>query len=360
MGSTPDKVRTEYADPLDQGNLDALISGRHGAPFDVLGSHVVTVGKNRLWVVRVFRPYADDVSVIPETIAARDDGGVSRWPGALSMTLRHEAGLFSLVKSLVDQEQPPPYRLSIHFTSGVTLETSDPYSLLPVLSEYDLYLLGEGTDLKLYDKLGAHPCVHQGVEGVLFAVWAPSARRVSVVGSFNGWDDRVSPMRMRPNGVWELFWPGLSVGEYYKYAILSWVKDYRVLKTDPVGFSCEERPGTASVVVDLDSYSWGDESWMEQRASRNGLDQPISVYEVHPGSWRAPSEGGRVTYRDLAHQLVPYVHDMGYTHIELMGIAEYPFDGSWGYQVTGYYAPTSRYGAPQDFMYFVDYCHRHD
>ncbi len=360
MGSTPDNVRTDYADPLDQGNLDALISGRHGAPFDVLGSHVVTVGKNRLWVVRVFRPYADAISVIPQTTAARDDGGVSRWPEALPMTLRHEAGLFSLVQSLVDQEQPPPYRLSVHFTSGVTLETSDPYSLLPVLSEYDLYLLGEGTDLKLYDKLGAHPCTHQGVEGVLFAVWAPSARRVSVVGSFNGWDDRVSPMRMRPNGVWELFWPGLSVGEYYKYAILSWVKDYRVLKTDPVGFSCEERPGTASVVVDLDSYGWGDESWTEQRARHNGLDQPIAVYEVHPASWRAPSDGGRVTYRDLAHQLVPYVQDMGYTHIELMGIAEYPYDGSWGYQVTGYYAPTSRYGTPQDFMYFVDYCHQHD
>src|SRR5690348_6880696 len=360
MGSTPDKVRAEYADPLDQGNLDALIAGRHGAPFDVLGSHVVTIGKNRLWVVRVFRPYADAVSVIPETVAAHDDSGAPRWPQSLPMTLRHEAGLFSLVQPLADLEQPPAYRLSIHFTSGVTLDTSDPYSLLPVLSEYDLYLLGEGTDLKLYDKLGAHRCTHQGVEGVLFAVWAPSARRVSVVGSFNGWDDRVSPMRMRPNGVWELFWPGLSVGEYYKYAVLSWVKDYRVLKTDPVGFSCEERPGTASIVVDLESYQWGDGPWMEQQARRNGLDQPISVYEVHPGSWRAPSDGERVTYRNLAHQLVPYVRDLGYSHIELMGIAEYPYDGSWGYQVTGYYAPTSRYGAPQDFMYFVDFCHQHD
>jgi 1,4-alpha-glucan branching enzyme len=371
MGSTPDKITSadaEYADPLDQGNLDALIAGRHGAPFDVLGSHVVAVGKNRLWVVRVFRPYADAISVIPELAETPEqpagsalDGQreTSRWPESLPMALRHGAGLFSMVRPLEAQEQPPAYRLTIHFTSGVTLETSDPYALLPVLSEYDLYLLGEGTDLKLYDKLGAHPCVHQGVEGVLFAVWAPSARRVSVVGSFNGWDERVSPMRMRPNGVWELFWPGLLVGEYYKYAVLSWVKDYRVLKTDPVGFSSEERPGTASIVVDLDTYSWDDASWMEQRIQHNGLDRPIGIYEVHPGSWRAPADGGRVTYRELAHQLVPYVQEMGYTHIELMGIAEYPFDGSWGYQVTGYYAPTSRYGSPQDFMYLVDYCHQH-
>ncbi|HKT39973.1 MAG TPA: hypothetical protein VJR48_16485, partial [Ktedonobacterales bacterium] len=160
MGSRPDKVGAEYPDPLDQGNLDALIAGRHGAPFDVLGSHVVTVGKSRLWVVRVFRPYADAVSVIPDATDATDarwDDETPRWPESLPMTLRHEAGLFSLVQPLADQEQPPAYRLSIHFTSGVTLETSDPYSLLPVLSEYDLYLLGEGTDLKLYDKLGAHP-----------------------------------------------------------------------------------------------------------------------------------------------------------------------------------------------------------
>src|SRR5690242_8152520 len=263
MGSTPDKVTTEYADPLDQGNLDALISGRHGAPFDVLGSHVVTLGKSRLWVVRVFRPYADAISIVPETSDAHRDDDAPRWPESLPMTLRDGAGLFSMVRPLAEQVQPPSYHLRIHFTSDVTLETRDPYSLLPVLSEYDLYLLGEGTDLKLYDKLGAHPTIHEGVEGVLFAVWAPSARRVSVVGNFNGWDDRVSPMRMRPNGVWELFWPGLSVGEYYKYAILSWVKDYRVLKTDPVGFSCEERPGTASIVVDLESYRWGDGLWTE-------------------------------------------------------------------------------------------------
>ena len=167
------------------------------------------------------------------------------------MSPLHETGLYSLVTPLDGDESPPSYHLTIHFVSGVSLETRDPYALLPVLSEYDLYLLGEGKDLKLYDKLGSHPCTHQGVEGVLFAVWAPSARRVSVVGNFNGWDDRVSPMRMRPNGVWELFWPGLHVGEYYKYAILSWVKEYRVLKADPVGFSAEERPGTASCVVDL-------------------------------------------------------------------------------------------------------------
>ena len=351
MSKTSAGTSERFSDPLDSGNLEALVAGRHGAPFDVLGSHVVASGKRRLWVVRVFRPYADAITVIPQTT----DG---HWPDALPMTLLNDAGLYSLVRPLSGDEQPPSYRLSIHFVSGATLETTDPYAMLPVLSEYDLYLIGEGNDTKLYDKLGAHPCTHQGVDGVFFAVWAPSARRVSVVGNFNGWDDRVSPMRLRPNGVWELFWPGLQVGELYKYAILSWVNEYRVLKTDPVGFSVEDRPGTASRVVDLNTYEWGDAAWAEQRPQHNGVDRPISVYEVHPGSWRAPSEGYQVTYRDLAHQLAPYVRDMGYTHIELMGIAEYPYDASWGYQVTGYYAPTSRYGSPQDFMYLVDYCHQ--
>ncbi len=317
MSKTSAGASESYSDPLDSGNLEALVAGRHGAPFDVLGSHIVTSGKRRLWVVRVFRPYADAITVIPET---RD----GHWPDALPMTLLNDAGLYSLVRPLSGDEQPPSYRLSIHFVSGATLETTDPYAMLPVLSEYDLYLIGEGKDTKLYDKLGAHPCTHQGVDGVFFAVWAPSARRVSVVGNFNGWDDRVSPMRLRPNGVWELFWPGLQVGELYKYAILSWVNKYRVLKTDPVGFSVEDRPGTASRVVDLNTYDWGDAVWAEKRPQHNGLDRPISVYEVHPGSWRAPSEGYQVTYRDLAHQLAPYVRDMGYTHIELMGIAEYP------------------------------------
>ena len=196
---------SSYRDPLDEGNLEALVTGRHGAPFDVLGSHVVTIGKRRLWVVRVFRPYADAISVIPETPA--DLAEPDRWPGPLPMALLHDAGLFSMAIPLDSEEPPPAYHLDIHFVSDVTLETRDPYAFLPVLSEYDLYLMGEGKDLKLYEKLGAHPCTHQGVEGVLFAVWAPSARRVSVVGAFNGWDDRVSPMRLRPNGMWELFWP---------------------------------------------------------------------------------------------------------------------------------------------------------
>ena len=352
MGSSSTRDTTSFPDPLDTGNLDALVSGRHGAPFDVLGSHVVAVSKRRLWVVRVFRPYADSIAVVPDA-----PGG--RWPDQFAMSLTNDAGLFSLVVPLSADEQPPSYHLSVHFMSGVMLETRDPYAMLPVLSEYDLYLLGEGKDLRLYDKLGAHPCMHEGVDGVFFAVWAPSARRVSVVGNFNGWDDRVSPMRMRPNGVWELFWPGLQAGELYKYAILSWVNDYRVLKTDPVGFAVEDRPGTASRVVDLETYQWDDEAWAEQRPARNALDQPISVYEAHPGSWRPSAEGGPVTYRELARQLAPYVRDMGYTHVELMGIAEYPYDASWGYQVTGYYAPTSRYGTPRDFMYLVDYLHQH-
>jgi 1,4-alpha-glucan branching enzyme len=281
-------------------------------------------------------------------------------PAALPMRRLHPAGLFSLV---LPGEAAPTYHLDVQRPWGGVDQIADPYAFPALLTEFDLYLIGEGKHQDLHDKLGAHPRRVNGVQGVDFAVWAPNARRVSVVGDFNSWDDRVHPMRLRPNGIWELFIPEVTPGALYKFAVLSWNNDYRVLKADPFAFAAEVRPGTASRVWDLGGYSWGDTDWMHEQGRHNDLDRPVSIYEVHPGSWRPPSEPsgghGQVSYRDLAHQLVPYVKDLGYTHIELMPVAEHPFDGSWGYQVTGYFAPTSRYGTPQDFMYFVDQCHQH-
>jgi 1,4-alpha-glucan branching enzyme len=230
------------------------------------------------------------------------------------------------------------------------------------LSDYDLHLLSEGTHYRAYEKLGAHCTAVEGVSGVVFAVWAPNARRVSVVGDFNQWDGRVHPMRLHPgNGIWELFIPGLTAGERYKYEILSPTGDLLVLKADPYSFAFEpDTPGAASLVTDL-TYQWGDAEWMATRGEKNALDAPITIYEVHLGSWaRVPEEGNRfLTYQELAHALTPYLIALRYTHVELLPTLEHPFYGSWGYQPLGYFAPTCRYGTPQDFMYFVDYLHQH-
>lgn len=236
----------------------------------------------------------------------------------------------------------------------------DPYAFNPIISDLDRYLFNQGTHYKIYEKLGSHPMTVDGVKGILFAVWAPNAKRVSVVGSFNDWDGRRHPMRcLGDSGIWELFIPGVLEGDLYKYEIKT-KENQLLLKTDPYGFYTELRPSTASIVYDIDKYQWHDEKWMKERAQKDPLNQPLSIYEVHLGSWmRVVEENNRfLTYREAAHKLVAYVKDMGYTHIQLMPIEEHPYDGSWGYQVTGYYAPTSRYGKPEDFMYFVDYCHQ--
>ncbi len=233
----------------------------------------------------------------------------------------------------------------------------------PWLSEYDLYLFGEGTHRRVYDKFGAHAGEEEGHPGVHFAVWAPNASEVSVVGDFNGWRAEANRLWAHSRaGVWEGFVADLAVGALYKYHIVSRAGDYAADKADPYGFAAEIRPQTASRVWDLSGYEWGDAEWMRQRKARNGLNCPISIYEVHLGSWRrVPDEGNRsLTYRELAHQLADYVHDAGYTHVELMPVMEHPFDGSWGYESIGYYAPTSRFGTPDDFMYLVDYLHQHD
>ena len=233
----------------------------------------------------------------------------------------------------------------------------------PWFSDYDLYLLGEGTHYHAYEKMGAHVTEVDGQRGIHFAVWAPNAREVSVVGDFNGWNPRSNALGSRgAAGVWEGFVPDVAAGALYKFHITSQYRDYQVDKADPYAFAAEIRPQTASRVWNLSTYSWGDAEWMASRSKRNGLACPVSIYEVHLGSWkRAPKEENRsLTYREMAVQLADYVHEAGYTHVEFLPVMEHPFDGSWGYEVIGYYAPTSRFGTPADFMYLVDCLHRRE
>ena len=229
------------------------------------------------------------------------------------------------------------------------------------ITEVDRYLFNNGRHYEIYDKLGAHPKTFKKKTGMYFAVWAPHASAVSVVGDFNGWNpDENSMAPLGTSGIWELFIPDLSTGELYKYAITT--KTGKILfKSDPYAFFAEFRPGTASITADLSGFSWTDDNWMKQRQTSDLLSGPLTIYEVHLGSWKRKNreeKEGFYTYREAAKELADYVKNMGYTHVELMGIAEHPFDGSWGYQVTGYFAPTSRYGTPQDFMYFVNYMHK--
>jgi 1,4-alpha-glucan branching enzyme len=231
----------------------------------------------------------------------------------------------------------------------------------PTLSEFDLHLFAEGTHARAYEKLGAHITERDGRRGVHFAVWAPNAKLVSVIGDFNGWNPTSNVMRPSPAGIWEGFIPDIGQGAVYKYHVESQYGNYKVDKADPLGFAAEIRPQTASRVWDLESYAWNDGQWMAARGGNNSLKSPIAIYEVHLGSWRrVPEEEDRwLTYRELAAQVANYVHDEGFTHVELLPIMEHPFDGSWGYETTGYFAPTSRFGTPADFMYFVDYLHQH-
>jgi len=311
----------------------AVIEGRHSDPFRYLGPHVEAAGA----VVRVFLPNADAVTVVD------DEGRLS------DLSRIHDAGLFA--GPLADGLSH--YRLRVRFADHV-LELEDPYRFPPVLSDFDLYLLAEGTHLRLYDKLGAHPLNVEGVAGVAFAVFAPNARRVSVVGDFNLWDGRRHAMRVRGNGFWEIFLPGIDVGERYKYEIIG--PDGRLipLKADPVAFAAEPRPKTASIVVDLDAFARPQPA----PPGINGLNTPISIYEVHLGSWRRHrTDGSWLSYAELADQLPTYVRDMGFTHVEFLPVSEHPFDGSWGYQPTGLFAPTSRFGSPADFAKLIDACH---
>ncbi len=311
--------------------FEPLLRGEHGDPFRLLGPHE----ENGKLVVRAFRPGAAKVEVLR---------GDSR--PALARTL-DSRGLFEATLA----PGTAPYRLRVTYPKAV-VEIEDPYSFPPLLSDFDLHLMAEGKDYQEHHKMGAHVRTVQGSNGVHFGVWAPNARRVSVVGDFNLWDGRVHPMRNHPSGIWEIFIPGLGEGQVYKYEILSTTGEI-LLKSDPYGFAAEVRPKSGSLVYDIHRYEWQDGDWQSARRERNRLDAPISVYEMHVGSWRR-----NLTYRDLADQLIPYVVEMGFTHIELMPLMEFPFDGSWGYQTIGYFAATSRFGTPGDLMYFIDRCHQ--
>jgi 1,4-alpha-glucan branching enzyme len=308
-------------------------------------------GEKRI-AVRTFQPHATEVSVI---LAA---GGPP-----FSAARIHPDGLFEALLPYSDSlfAGPATYRLRIQSAEGSVREEFDPYAFPPLLTDFDLHLIGEGTHYEKYEKLGAHLLTVAGAHGAHFGVWAPNARRVSVVGDFNRWDGRVHPLRSRgSSGVWEIFLPGVEEGMIYKFEIRSNLGDRLLLKADPYAFSAELRPKSGSVLANLDGYAWADTEWMAARAHRNWFEAPISVYEAHLGSWqREAKENNRwLTYRELADRLVPYVKELGYTHIELLPISEHPYDASWGYQTTGYFAVTRRFGAPADFMYFVDRCHQ--
>ncbi|HEY4439494.1 MAG TPA: 1,4-alpha-glucan branching protein GlgB [Candidatus Elarobacter sp.] len=320
--------------------LDAVATGREGDPFAVLGPHTLGSGT----VVRAFVPRARSVSVVDEAGATTGEGV--------------RAGATDLFEALVI-ELPHRYRLRIEDEAGVRV-VEDPYRFGPILGETDLWLIGEGNHLELYRVFGAHPDVIDGVAGTRFAVWAPNASRVSVVGDWNRWDGRVHPMRLRREaGVWELFLPAVGAGARYKYELLGPRGELLPLKADPFAFRSEKRPANASVVAAESHYVWGDAAWLEARGPKQRRDAPIQIYEVHLGSWRRnPDEDDRfLTYRELAAELIPYARDLGFTHLELLPVTEHPFDMSWGYQTTGWFAPTSRFGEPDDFRAFVDAAH---
>ncbi len=332
-------------EPTDR-DVEALLQAAHPDPFAWLGMHPVP-GEPGV-VVRTFQPGAERVEVLEAAT-----GKVTA-----DLTSRHPEGIFA--GPCPDHPAPFPYRFRVHHPDGVR-ELDDPYRFHPVLGEMDIYFLSEGTHLTAWEKLGAHPRVLEGVAGVSFAVWAPNARRVSVVGDFNDWDGRRHPMRRHPScGVWEIFLPGLGEGDLYKYELVGAEGELLPLKTDPFAFYCEQPPRTAAVVHDLNRYRWHDDEWLAGRSRTGQRRAPVSIYEVHLGSWRRiPEEGERpLTYRELADQLVPYVKDLGFTHLELLPVSEHPFDGSWGYQPLGLFAPTSRFGTPDDFRHFVDRCHQ--
>jgi 1,4-alpha-glucan branching enzyme len=339
-------VKTSVA--LD--NINRLAEGKHENPAEVLGPHEVLDGSRRALAVRAWLPHGKQAWVLD---AAHQDS-------PRPMRRIHPSGLFEAICPMRTDRSPSDYQLRVTDQHGNENIMHDPYAFLPVLTDYDRYLLNEGTHWQSYDKLGAHARTVDGVQGMNFVVWAPNANGVSLIGDFNSWDARRHPMRKHiPSGFWELFVPGMGPKQIYKYRIqhAGGVLD----KADPYGFAAELPPRTASLTWDLESYQWSDAEYMSKLQENNRLDAPHSVYEIHLGSWRRPDDPNRIwlNYRDLAHQLVEYIQQLGFTHIELLPVTEHPFTGSWGYQTTGYYAPTSRYGTPDDFMYFVDYCHRH-
>jgi 1,4-alpha-glucan branching enzyme len=340
---------TPRSGAIGNDDVTRLLRGEHSTPHAILGAHPATVGGRKGVIVRTLVPDAEGA----ECVLA--DGRT------FPLERRSEETPDLYAAFIPDVSLPLAYRLRFHYRDGATWERGDPYRFLPTIGEVDLHLFNEGTHRRLWQMLGAHVATVDGVRGVAFAVWAPNARRASVVGDFCNWDGRVFPMRMLgSSGVWELFIPDIRPGALYKFELFTHEGHLRV-KTDPFASKIEQHPGDASIVVESE-YIWSDATWMKARRTHDLVRSPMSIYEVHIGSWaRVPEDGNRaLTYREIAPRLAEHVKALGFTHVELMPVMEHPFYGSWGYQVSGYYAPTSRYGTPDDFRYFVDTLHQHD
>jgi 1,4-alpha-glucan branching enzyme len=327
--------------PLGPSDAAALVGGSHADPFGVLGMHRA----GGALAVRAFRPDAARVQVLDRSGRA-----------VAELARVHPGGLFE--GPIPRRKRPFAYRLRLHREDGTALDVDDAYRFGPLLGEIDTYLIAEGTHLRLDEKLGAHAATIDGCAGTTFAVWAPNAARVSVVGDFNDWDGRRHPMRLRvESGVWEIFVPAVGSGALYKYEILARDGTLLPLKSDPLAFAMQRAPQTASIVAPPGFDGWTDDAWLARRAAVSRRDAPISIYEVHLGSWRRGPDNRYLTYGELGDELIPYATSMGFTHLELLPISEYPFDGSWGYQTIGLYAPTSRFGPPAEFARFVDRAH---
>ncbi|MBN2655155.1 MAG: 1,4-alpha-glucan branching protein GlgB [Nitrospirae bacterium] len=335
--------------------LRQIASAECGNPFEILGPHTFDGGI----IVRSFLPEAKAAWIV----YSKKNGPSSYAESEIikEMLKTGDAGFFEIRLKTKKDISSFRYKIRLMTVWDEMRESYDPYCFQPTITDFDQHLLNEGTHYNSYEKLGSHIMEIDGISGVRFAVWAPNAKRVSVIGDFNGWDSRRHPMRrLSSSGIWELFIPALGQGCVYKFEIKSRYQSHIQQKADPYAFHFEVRPKSAAVVYNINCYEWGDAEWVDNRAKTDWHQSPLSVYEVHLGSWmRAADDGSRfLTYRELATNLIPYVKKLGFTHIELLPVSEHPFDGSWGYQTVGYYAPTSRFGAPDDFMYFVDMCHR--
>ena len=329
---------------LSSAELESLVNVQHRSPHALLGMH--PLGKGRGVVVRAFLPHAGQVQAAPVHETNRP---------TIELKRVHEAGVFEGVAKDVDAVYA--HDLVITTTDGRELRTRDAYSFLPTLGESDLFLFAQGNERRIYDKLGAHVRVIDGVPGTSFAVWAPNAQRVSVVGDFNHWDGRCHAMRsLGPSGIWEIFIPGVGEGAHYKFEIRDRAGAL-ALKTDPYGAFFEIAPKTAAIVWDTRKFGWSDGAWLEHRRAQDPLKSPLSIYELHLGSWRKKTAAESLSYRELAGPLVDYIRQMGFTHVEFMPVAEHAFYPSWGYQVTGFYAPTSRFGTPDDLQYLINALH---